>query len=71
MPMEPDFLTLTQFAERAQLSLPTLRKAVDAGIVPTIRFGRRAIRIPAAALEQLARDAMAQRGPHNEATNTD
>jgi excisionase family DNA binding protein len=47
------FLTVPEVAELARIDQRTLRRAIDAGEIPTARFGN-TVRIPTSALLRLA-----------------
>jgi len=48
-----EYLTLQEAADRYHVSVMTLRRRIRSGALPAVHAGRRLIRIPAAALEQL------------------
>ncbi|MBN9106293.1 MAG: helix-turn-helix domain-containing protein [Propionibacteriaceae bacterium] len=48
-----EYLTLQEAAERYHVSVMTLRRRIHSGALPAIHSGRRLIRIPDSALEQL------------------
>lgn len=53
--VRPVNATIIEAAEYAGVSIPTLRRHIDAGQIQTVRFGR-AVRIPWSEVERYARE---------------
>lgn len=59
--MEKRFISRAEARRQLGISLPTLEKRLDDGSIPFVRLGRRVL-IPAEAIENLVRDALAAGG---------
>lgn len=55
---DPKFLTVAQAAMAIGITKRSAQRLVAAGALPVVRFSRRTVRVPVAALDALAQDAI-------------
>lgn len=48
------FYTVKEAAEILNVSIPTLRKAIDSGQIPSVTVGEKTVRIPKQAIDRIA-----------------
>lgn len=51
---EPDYLTVTEVADRFRVDNRTIRRLIDRGDLPAVRVGDRSLRVPTAAVDAFA-----------------
>jgi excisionase family DNA binding protein len=63
MDMQAQLLTVRRAAERLSIAERTARQWIAAGRLPVVRLARRCVRVPAEAVERLARGEQPDQGP--------
>jgi len=67
--IEPNLLTIKQVAKRCNIGEKVVRELIKNGVIPTIHFGYRTLRVPSDKLDMALARLTTQQNPRKEITS--